>query len=487
MTVQPLRPYQESAVVGVYNEWQSGKRSVCLVAPTGAGKTRLGEEFVWRARQAGERVLWIAHRRELLRQAADRLRLRFGALDVGMIAASEDSSPHARIQVATVQTLLAREQRPPATLIVFDEAHHYVADDWRELAASYSSARALGLTATPERQDGRPLGDIFDGLVVAAKYSELLRDGFLVPCRVYQPPKILGKDLAQDPLAAYQRFGEGSRAFVFCGAVDVAYELAERCRAAGIPAGTIEAKTPKPERDRTLADFAAGRILVLTNVFALTEGVDVPAARTVVLASSCSHVGGYLQRVGRVLRPHPDKPDAIVIDLTGATLLHGLPTEDREYSLENKGIIRTSLAPLKTCPQCAATILAAYEVCPECGWQFGGGGGAELAMPKIWNLELKAVFAGADTPSDAKGREYRRLRELARARGWNLYFVQKEYKKLFGEAPLITDATIEEKLAEYERLRVFAASKGFKPGFAKVRFKELFGHWPGKDAPVACP
>jgi DNA repair protein RadD len=475
---QPLRPYQESAVVGVYDKWESSCRSVCLVAPTGAGKTRLGEEFVWRARQAAEPVLWIAHRRELLRQAADRLRLRFGALAVGMIAAAEDASPYAAIQVATVQTLLARETRPPASLIVFDEAHHYVADDWKALAAHYTSARVLGLTATPERQDGRPLGDIFDGLVIAAKYSELLRDGFLVPCRVYQPPKILGNELAQDPLLAYQRFAEGSRAFVFCGAVDVAYELAARCIAAGIPAGTIEAKTPKVDRDRILADFAAGRILVLTNVFALTEGVDVPAARTVILASKCGHVGGYLQRVGRVLRPHPDKPHAIVVDLTGATLQHGLPTEDREYSLDGKGIIRTSLAPLKTCPQCAATILAAYEYCPECDYHFGGGGGSERVMPKVWDLELKAVFAGADTPSDAKGREYRRLRELARARGWNLYFVQKEYKKLFGELPLITDATIEEKQAELERLRTVVVAKGFKPGFAKVRFKELFGHWP---------
>jgi hypothetical protein len=99
-------------------------------------------------------------------------------------------------------------------------------------------------------------------------------------------------------------------------------------------------------------------------------------------------------------------------------------------------------------------------------------------MPRVWDLELKAVFAGADTPSDAKGREYRRLRELARARGWNLYFVQKEYKKLFGVLPLISDATADEKRAELERLRALVVAKGFKPGFATVRFKELFGHWP---------
>lgn len=806
---QPLRPYQESAIVGVYNEWQSGRRSVCLVAPTGAGKTRLGEEFVWRARQGGERVLWIAHRRELIVQAVKRLRLRFGDLAVGIISPDFDPLPGAPIQVATVQTWLARERRPEASFIVFDECfpagtlidgrpiedirrgefvdaydhrskrivrrevkslfcrrpsslirvsfisgkqivctpnhpffttrgyvpaeeltredvcslraplaarhegaatrdmqsrmprqghpapqahedrcalldvrggvlpdsqhsddrvsanepgvllgrvrerdaqpaplrdqyeirisadesaqpdvrpcnkgegfsnvvrdwssptmagrsrsghhgptasaldgaedsvggmgcgvpsenassprapadhlsgprtpvdadshrggrdnpfdaegsgcrspqggvleqlrvvgvevlepgsdgrygglcpdghvynlevdehhnyfaegvlvhncHHFVSDDWRALAEHYRIARALGLTATPERSDGRPLGDIFDALVVAAKYSELLRDGFLVPCLVHHPSKILGSDLAQDPLVAYQRLAAGSRAFVYCGSVDAAKELSRRFRDAGTEARTIAGTTPTAERDRYLADFEAGSVRVLTNVFTLTEGVDIPAAQTAIIARGCSHVGTYLQIAGRVLRPHPEKEHAILIDLVGAALQHGMPTEDRDYALSEKGITRTSLAPMKVCPKCLATILSAYQECPDCGQSFEVDSFGHRTGPQIYDMELRSVFAGAHTPSTAKVREYRRLRELARAKGWNLYFVIKQYKKLFGVAPVIVDATPQEKAEEFARLRKTAASKGFKAGFAAMRFKDLFGHWP---------
>lgn len=474
---QPLRPYQAQACAEVERFGETGIRSVLLVAPTGAGKTRMAEEFVYLERERGGTIGFIVHRRELLRQAAAILRKRFPALDVGIIGPGEELDLAAPIQVATVQTLLARGIRPNFTLFILDECHHYAAALWIELAQHYRLARTIGLTATPERQDGRPLGDIFQALVVAARYPELVRDGHLVPCRVYQPPEIMGSDLAQDPLTAWQRYAEGSRTFVFTSGVDAAYELAERFRDAGIAAGTIEAKTPKGERDETLAQFAAGSLTVLTNVFALTEGVDIPAARTCMLARGCGHVGPYLQMVGRVLRPAPGKPDAILIDLSGATLVHGLPTEDREYSLDGEGIRRTSPAPLRTCLQCGATVLSAHAKCPQCGYEFPV---ESRQLPRIWDLELRAVYAGSDTPSDAKGREYRRLRELARQRGWSLYFVQKQYKQLFGELPVIHDATEEEMREEYQRLVGIATARNFKPGFVKIRFKEMFGKWPDR-------
>lgn len=476
--IQSLRPYQSRAVADVSRLYDTGIRRVLLVSPTGSGKTRLAEEFIYLERQAQGAVVFIVHRRELLRQAANRLRLRFPELDVAIIGPGEELDLAAPIQVATVQTLLARDIRPAASLIILDEAHHYAATDWRSLAEHYRNARLLGLTATPERQDGRPLGDLFDALVVAASYSELVRDGHLVPCRVYQPPEIMGSDLAQDPLQAWQRYAEGSRSFVFTAGVDGAYELAERFRAAGIPAGTVEAKTPKGERDELLDDFATGKLTVLTNVFALTEGVDIPAARCCLLARGCGHVGPYLQMVGRVLRPAPGKSDAILIDLTGATLLHGLPTEDRAYSLDGEGIRRTSPAPLRTCLKCGSTVLAAHRICPECGFEFPV---ESRKLPRIYDLELHAVYAGADTPSDAKGREYRRLREFARQKGWSVGWVAREYKKLFSELPPMPDVSDEERRDEYRRLVQFANEKNYKPGFALIRYKDLFGAWPRRE------
>ncbi len=474
-----LRPYQQRGIDGVCSHWRAGIRRVLLVAPTGAGKTVLGSEFCQRELDSGGSVLFVVHRTELLDQTAARLEERFGNFDVGMVAPGKRPKKFARIQVGTVQTLLARELRPDISLAIFDEAHHYAANDWAELFHYYQSARLLGLTATPERSDGKPLGDLFDELVVAARYSELLKDKFLVPCKIHHVGQVMGSDLAQDPLVAYQRFAENSQAFIFCASVEAAENLAKRFTEAGIPAECIEAKTPKLQRAKTIAKFKAGELRVITNVNTMTEGVDVPQARTVILARTFRHVGGFLQAAGRVLRPHPSKPHAILIDLVGAVLAHRYPTDDREYSLEGDGIkLPDGLAPLTQCANCGHTYIARPGGCPQCKYVSED---VDLKVePRIYDIELKAVFAGAETPDDAKSREYQRLRELARRKGWDLYFVQKEYAKLFGERCLITDATDEEKDATFEKLQAIAAAKNFKPGYAKVRFKELFGVWPRK-------
>jgi superfamily II DNA or RNA helicase len=474
--MQPLRDYQDRAIRGVCRSWESGKRRVLLCSPTGSGKTRMGEELVTLELQRGGRVLWVCHRIELVRQAADRLRA--AGMHVGIVGPGEPWEPDAPVQVATIQSLAARGLFPAATLFVWDEAHHANAEEWAKVAGHYSGVRHAGLTATPERQDGKPLGDMFDDLVVAAQYSELLAAGHLVQCKVFQPPEIFGNGLAQDPLVALQRYApEGSRGFVFNASVALANETAEKFTAAGIATQPISFKTPGWQRAMFLEQFAQKKLAYLTNQNVLTEGVDVPDAQVCMLASACSHVSGFLQKVGRVLRPSKDKPHAIVIDLSGATLIHGMPTEDRIYSLEGKGIKRTSVAPMKSCPKCGATILAAYPVCPECSYEFPK---KARSGPRIYDLALVEVYAGAETPEDAKRREYKRLRALQKSRGFSLYFVVKSYRDLFGEAPTIDDATDAERHEELKRLNALAASKGFKAGFAKVRYKQLFGQWPAR-------
>lgn len=466
------RPYQAKAIADVRAEWQHGHRSVCLVAPTGSGKTFMGTELASGARSA----VWLAHRSELVDQAAESLRRRFGRWEVGIVAPGHQWEPHARVQVASVQTLLARGSRPPAELIVGDEFHHYAADDWSKALAAYPDARMLGLTATPERRDGRPLGDLASALVVAASYSELLRDGHLVPCRVFQPPEMLGaRELAVDPVAAYRRHVPGQRCFVFVGTIKAAKELAERFAAEGIPAACVDANTKRSDRRDAIDRFRAGELLVLTNVYALTEGVDVPAASACIIGRGCDHVGMYLQIVGRVLRPAPGKQQATLIDLVGATLRHGLPTEDRLYSLDGEGIKRTSATPVRSCLKCGASFEAWLIECPVCGYVAPK---QEPKLPTIYDLELREVYAGAATPGNAKEREYKRLRELGRSKGWSLYFVQKEFKKLFHEEPTITDASEEERLTELSRLLATVRDRGYKPGFASFRYKQLFGRWP---------
>lgn len=362
-----MRDYQHRTVASVRKHWKAGSHAVCVVAPTGAGKTRMGEELV----DVGP-VVWIAHRRELITQTARRLAMRFGAADVGVIMAGEYPKPKARIQVATVQTLLARGQRPEARTLVLDEAHHYMAEDYRGLVGVYPKARTVGLTATPERLDGEPLGDIFSELVVSASYSELVAQGWLVPARVHRPDTALGNDLAQDPVTAWHAHSEGSRAFVFCGRVADAYLWSKRFLDAGVRSAVIESGTAKAERDETLRLFASGIVRVVLNVNTMTEGVDVPEARTIILARAFGHVGGYLQAAGRGLRPAKDKPDMILVDLVGASIRHGLPTDDRIYSLDGRPIS----AP---------------------GPQHGGGGPSEWSQ-EIRGIDLRMVARGALPP-----------------------------------------------------------------------------------------
>lgn len=469
-----LRDYQ---IRGVNDVEASPSQSTLLVIPTGGGKTVCAEELISRALERGETVLVLVHRRELLRQTAERLARRIGELQVGIIAPNVCPSPWSPVQVAMVQTIAVRDSRPPADLIIWDEAHHAMAEQWRSILSSYPAARLVGLTATPQRLDGKPLGDLFESLVVAATYPELLAAGHLVDCRVYQPPEIPGSGLARDPLDAWQRYGEQSSTFGFAGSVQQATDLAARFIAAGIPSAVIEANTPARERDRALQAFAAGTIRVLWNVYCLTEGTDVPSARCVLLARSCAHVSMYLQIVGRVLRPHESKRDALLVDLSGASLIHGMPLEDRAYSLSGRGITRTSIESLKVCQQCGATILSAYQVCPECSFEFPR---AKREGPRIYDMELVAVFAGAATPLDAQRREFERLLALAESRDWSLWFVCKEFQKLFSRMPSAELRALprDRQRELFERMKRSATAKGKSISQVRGTWKHVAGAWP---------
>ena len=365
--VSQLRDYQTATIDRVRTHMRAGRRRVLAVLPTGAGKTRTAAEVVCRVVANGQRALWFAHRAELVDQAVAEL-TRHG-LVVGALSASAQSPPNpfAHVQVATIQTLLARKERPRADLLVADEAHHYVADEFSTLIADYPSAITLGLTATPERSDGRGLGEIFDALVVGATIKQLTSLGHLVPCEIIRPSKHLQSgQIAQSPIDAYVQHAMGRKAIVFARSIELAEAYAADYNLRGIAARTISAETPWPERCLYLDDFKRGKVRVLCNVFALTEGLDVPDMSCVILARGFSTSGPYLQAVGRALRPAPRKSDALVIDLRGATWELGHPEDERVYSLDGKGI---RLSDANTyCPVCGAARIPG-EGCTACGWQ----------------------------------------------------------------------------------------------------------------------
>lgn len=475
MSCQPLRHYQARAIRETFAAWASGAQRVLLVAPTGSGKTRLGEEIVFKAREKRYPILWIAHRRELIYQAGERLRARFGLFQVGLIARGAELNLAAPVQVATIQTLVARNVRPRAMLVVFDEAHHYVADEWAQLASDYGETKALGLTATPERTDGRNLGDMFDAMVVAELHSQLIKGGYLVRCRAYRPPSSLGGDLAQDPISAYKRYGENGKAFLFCGSIDLAHKFAAAANAEGIKAAAVEANTKARDRSEALRKFASGEVRILTNVYALTEGVDVPSARVCILARNFDHVSPYLQATGRVLRPAPGKGDAIIIDLVGATLRHGFPTEDRSYALTGEGIGRAATTPLRNCEQCGILYPSAVRACPECGF---APPEKKRPGPRVHNIELCEAFAGEDTPDAAKRESFAELLRIGTARGYAIEWAIREYRRMFRTKPDLSQVGYEEKRRQFMIYQSQQRELGYKPTYAVARFKSTFGAWP---------
>lgn len=375
-----LREYQTAFLAEVSKAWHAGALRVCGVLPTGAGKTITAAAGVERVITRGRKALWVAHREELVEQAARTLE-DFG-LHVGVIAASSDRDfdPSAPVQVASVQTLLARGYFPRVDLLVADECHHYgdTSEEWSKLLTEhYSRTRVLGLTATPERGDGTGLGPLFDELVVGVSVAELVKLNAsdpaqgLVWCDVVRPDRMLKSgELAQDPLDAWKEHAAGRPTIVFCRNVEKARELAERFNGAGVPTRCIHAKTPKDDRAFALEAFRSGLVKVLTCVYVLTEGTDLPLAEVCLLARGAGTQTIFMQMVGRVLRPAPGtgKRDALLIDLQGVSWLHRMPEDPRIFSLTGKAI--TVLGGPPKCPVCGA-LRDEGDGCASCGWQPG--------------------------------------------------------------------------------------------------------------------
>jgi superfamily II DNA or RNA helicase len=480
-----LRPYQERAVTETCGHLDQAHR-VLVVAPPGAGKTTIGAEIV---RRRDLVTLWVAHRLELVQQAFDRLTSE--GLRCGMIVAGTCTDSFARIQVGTVQTLVNAPRRPAhVDLVVLDESHHHTADEWCEVHQAYPKAELVGLTATP-----RPgMADMFDELVVAATYSELVADGHLCPCPARNvlapPPDAVDYEIACHPLKAWHQFGQDRQTLAYCSSVKQASAWSDEFQEDGIKAAVLHGKTPPITRRRILQDFEAGSLRVVWSVGILTEGVDLPCTACVLLARPCEDQSTFLQVTGRGLRPHPSKRDLVLIDLVGATLRHGYPTEDRVYSLTDAPIRRTSPEPLRQCPACGQTIAAYFRVCPnsECGEKYGPRG---KRAPKIHDLELAAVYEAENTPHDAKRRALLRFVATAKARGYVLSWVTIQYKQLFGETPNLTEFAgdfIDENSdkALYKQLVITQVARGYKPNWANVQFRLRRGFWPSRQLQQLC-
>jgi DNA repair protein RadD len=395
--------------------FREGYRNVLLQAPTGFGKTVVAAYIMGSAAERGNEGMFICNRVELLDQtgrAFDKQGIRHSYI-------SPDHRPDymARTQIASIDTLkrrIAKGLVKPPKLAVWDECRSIAAKGWAGVHAwlAENGALQLGLDATPERHDGKPLGPyvdkegvrfegFFQHLVHGPAYSELMALGNLVPFECYgsQPLDLSGvrmkgydfdatdveavvdkPHIVGDVVDHYLKRANGLLGLTFAVSRKHSEHLAEAYRAAGVRAVHLDGDTEAGERKRMVAAYRRGEIEVLTNVDLFTAGFDVPGVEVISDAAPSKSRPKTLQKWGRGSRPdeeNPAKRCCILLDHAGNLKEHGFPDDDRTWSLDGQVKQKTGKAKsdsgegvnVRQCEECFHVHRPA-PACPQCGFVY---------------------------------------------------------------------------------------------------------------------
>lgn len=388
-----LRQYQKDIIDETRSHFRNGVRSVALQLPTGAGKTCLAAQMLNTSASKGFNSWFIVHRRELVKQTIHAFS-DTGIKKFGVVAAGFPQAKGFPIQICSIQTLMHRHQnlKRPA-FMVWDEFHHLGAKTWAKIYGCYPKAYHIGLSATPRRLDGQGLGKFFDVMVQGPSMNWLIENEYLVPYKIYAPSSInvvgihtqMG-DFKKNELAAvsdkpsitgdaikhYVKHASGKRAVVFCVSIEHSKHVVSQFNQAGICAEHVDGETPIEQRDHAIRRFQNGEIKILSNVELFGEGFNLPSLEAVIMLRPTMSVGNYLQQCGRVLRPSAGKTHAVILDHAGNCERHGLPDEDREWSLDGAERRRDGAAGIsvKICPKCYAAQYSGVPSCKYCGHIF---------------------------------------------------------------------------------------------------------------------
>lgn len=341
-----LRPYQQEAREAVHKEWET-RRSTLLVIPTGGGKTIIFSAIIEDCVRKGQRVLVLAHRSELLDQAADKLHKTTGLQCAVEKAEQSCIGSWFRVVVGSVQTL-QREKRlhqfspDHFDVIIIDEAHHALADGYRVILDYFTSAKILGVTATPDRGDMKDLGAVFESLAYEYTLARAVQEGYLAPIKAVTIPlklDISGVGVQQgdykpgelgSALAPYlEQIAEviarecaNRKTVIFLPLIATAQKMRDILCRHGMRAAEVNGQSP--DRAEILADFDTDKYNVLCNAMLLTEGWDCPSVDCIVVLRPTKQRGLYCQMVGRGTRLHPGKDHLLLLDFLWHTERHQL-------------------------------------------------------------------------------------------------------------------------------------------------------------------
>ena len=342
-----LRPYQAEAKNAVFDEWENGNNKTLLVLPTGCGKTIVFAKITEDCVRNGERVLILAHRGELLEQAADKL---MKATHLGCATEKADETclgSWYRIVVGSVQTMMREKRLKRFThdyfdTIIIDEAHHCISDSYQNVLNYFDNAKVLGVTATPDRGDMKNLGQFFDSLAYEYTLPRAIKEGYLSPIKALTIPlkldisgvgiqtgdfKASDIDTALDPYL-YSIADEmlnhckDRKTVVFLPLVKTSKKFRDILNSKGFRAAEVNGESR--DRAEILADFDEGKYNVLCNSMLLTEGWDCPSVDCIVVLRPTKVRSLYSQMVGRGTRLCEGKTELLLLDFLWHTERHEL-------------------------------------------------------------------------------------------------------------------------------------------------------------------
>ncbi len=428
-----LRDYQERDLEQIRGKVRAGIRRILYKLATGGGKTVMVSSLAERTASNGKVFFFVVHRRELITQASNTFE-HFG-VPHGIIAPGYTETDDL-VQVASIDAVVSRMTKGriyTPDVISWDEAHHCASPKWVKVSEKIGNPKTIhiGLTATPERLDGRGIDNMFSDMIQGPETADLIEDGYLCPFRHFEPPsrvdvskvKIVDGDYYQpqlrdlvdhpavvgDVIEHYRKHTPNMRAVVFCVGIEHSKHVAAAFQAAGINAQHIDGKN-STQRTHALAAFAANEVKVITNCDIISEGFDVPAMEVVIMLRPTESLTLYLQQAGRALRPvyakgfdlntrqgridaiaASSKPTAIIMDHAGNRHRHGAVDarrtwllQGRRRSVESEG--GAFVPPIRQCPKCFAVHPPAPK-CPSCGHAYE----VESIMPDVIKGELQEV------------------------------------------------------------------------------------------------
>lgn len=359
-----MRPYQQAAREAIHAEWNDGRRRTLLVLPTGTGKTIVFAAVTEDQVRSGSRVLVLAHRGELLEQAADKIKRSTGLASAVEKAEQTCLDSWCRVVVGSVQSLQrpARLEQFPADYfgtIIIDEAHHAITDGYQRVLEHFPEANVLGVTATPDRGDMRNLGEVFDSLAYEYKLTQAIREGYLCPILAQTIPLQLdisqvalsggdfavgGLGTALDPYleqiaAEMQTACAGRKTVVFLPLIKTSQKFRDILNSKGFRAAEVNGQSE--DRAEILFDFSNGKYNVLCNSMLLTEGWDCPSVDCIVVLRPTKVRSLYSQMVGRGTRLSPEtgKKDLLLLDFLWLTERHEL-CRPADIICENREVSR---------------------------------------------------------------------------------------------------------------------------------------------------